>query len=222
MWATSVLGLMYYVSISYDGDPVRATLSKLQLVLMLISPYVALAVFGIATAVLSVKHPHKVSRRRRFFYCSLHFDKLAWAMSLFTSTVLLVVTVLEVQLAYNMYRSWRAIRKAGHSGGTNVQIILRVLLFGIFVVMGVIISALSVFGHDSQVPDLFAATTGLVVFLVFATQHDVLKAWCFWRRYSSPSKSEVIHYPRGPTWSLDEEESSEKDVIKKPPAQIST
>jgi hypothetical protein len=59
-----------------------------------------------------------------------------------------------------MCRSWRAIRKAGqHSDGANVQILLRVLLFGIYVFMGVIISALSNTERNSPVPDLFAATS---------------------------------------------------------------
>jgi hypothetical protein len=188
MLAASVFSLIYYASVSYDGDPVKATLSRVQLTLMLIFPYIALAMFGSAAAVLSVKHPHKVNRHQRFFYCSLHYNKLTWVMSLFTSVVLLIVTTLEVQLAYNMCRSWRAIRKAGqHSDGANVQILLRVLLFGIYVFMGVIISALSNTERNSPVPDLFAATTGPMVFLVFATQPDVLKAWRFWRGYSSES-----------------------------------
>jgi hypothetical protein len=217
MMAMAVFALVYHVSVSYHSDHTKRRPGKVKVILMLVSPYIALAAFTIATAIVSINHPQRVNRRRRFFYCSLRFDKLTTVMSLFTSAVLMVVTVLEVQLACNMYRNWRGIRKAGHSGGVQLQLVLRVLVFGFYCFMGMIISAVSIIEHKSPVPDLFCATTGLSTFLVFGTQPDILNAWAFWRNRSLKSVNKakpVVYHPRDPTWALDEEKNDgSKDIV---------
>jgi hypothetical protein len=217
MLSLAVFALVYYVAVSYHSDHTKRRPGRVKVILMLVAPYIALATFTIATAIVSIKYPQEVNRRRRFFYCSLHFDKLTTVMSLFTSAVLLVVTVLEIQLAYNMYRNWRGIRKAGHSGGVQLQLVLRVLVFGFYCFTGMIISAVSIVEHKSPVPDLFCATTGLSTFLVFGTQPDVLNAWAFWRNRSSKSvgiAKLAIYHPRDPTWGLEEEKiEGSKDIV---------
>jgi len=149
---------------------------------MLGAPYFAQFCFTVAALAISLKHPNHVNRERDFFYCALHDDPLFNAMSIFTFIVCLGITLLEIQLAMSMYRNWRVLRRAGQSTGVDLQLLLRVILFGVFVFLGMIIDVISMFSTRSLAPDMYSAFAGLIVFLVFASQSDILRAWSFWRK----------------------------------------
>jgi hypothetical protein len=70
--------------------------------------------------------------------------------------------------------------------------LLRVLAFGIYIFFGMIVSIISVFNMGGHVPDIFAATVGAALVLVYGTQADVFRAWCFWQRTPMPV---VPHMP---------------------------
>jgi len=114
-------------------------------------------------------------------------------MIVLTLVVCLSITALEIQLAVILYRYWRGMRKLGQTSNVDPQLLIRVLTFGMYIIFGMVVNVLTLCDYDSPVPDLSAATLGTVVLLVFGTQADVLRAWCFWRKYS-PSNA-IISAP---------------------------
>jgi hypothetical protein len=148
---------------------------------MLAAPYVTFAVFAIAGGVLSVQYPSRVNRDRRFFYCSLDYDLFSTIMSTFTAVVCIITTVLEVRLAFTLRRNWRAMHDAGQSGSVDIQLITRVIAFGVYVFCGIFFSLVTVLAPTSRAPDIFAATIGVAVMLIFGSQPDVWRSWIFWR-----------------------------------------
>jgi hypothetical protein len=149
---------------------------------MLGAPYFAQFCFSIAALVMSLRYPQKVTREYESFYCALHYPNLSDAMSIFTFIICLGITMLEIQLAMLMYRNWRGLRRAGQSTNFDLQLTVRVIIFGAFIFFGIFVDVISMFSQRSLVPDMYAATAGTVVFLVFGSQADVLRAWCFWKK----------------------------------------
>lgn len=79
------------------------------------------------------------------------------AMAIFTFIVCLAIIGLErkscrplecsqltigglypVQLAVTLYRNWRGMRKAGHSNSVDLQLIIRILVFGVYILFGMV------------------------------------------------------------------------------------
>ncbi|KAL0961116.1 hypothetical protein HGRIS_006091 [Hohenbuehelia grisea] len=185
MWSVAILMLVYHMNLAFEGHVSTDRQMKVRMIFMLISPYIALIAFFVATLIASLAHPEKVTRSRRFFYCSLEFDPLSNTMAIFTLLVCFAITCLEVRLSMTLYRNWRGIRNAHRLNGSEIPLLLRVILFGIYVFFGMIVNAVSIFDSRSAFPDVFAATIGSVVLLIFGSQADVLRVWCFWKRSRS-------------------------------------
>ncbi|KAF9442296.1 hypothetical protein P691DRAFT_779470 [Macrolepiota fuliginosa MF-IS2] len=182
MWSVAVLAMVYYMLHTLRGDSSQSKLLKgLPMTAMLSAPYIAQWAFTIAALVLSFQDPTKVNRKHQFFFCSLKHLPLLLAMSIFTLLMCIAIITLEVALAMVIYRNWHTRRCAGVSSELPLPLIVRVLVFGIYVALGMVVVILSMFGA-SLAADVFAATAGTVVFLIFGTQADVFRAWCFWRK----------------------------------------
>jgi len=182
MWAVAILMLVYHMTVSPNRDRIKTKFRRTKLCIMLAAPYIAQISFSVAALILSLKSPSKVTRKRRALYCSLKYNILSTTMSTFTLTVCIIITAMEGYLAIMLYRNWRVLHSAGLRGVVDPKFILRVLVFGIYIFFGMIVSLMSMFDERSHFPDIFAATVGLVLFLIFGTQADVFRAWCFWRR----------------------------------------
>jgi len=204
MWSVAILVLLHHLIASINDR----VMGKGKMILMLSSPYVVQCAFSIATLAIAIQHPDKVNRHRRFFYCALKFIPLSNAMAIFTFIVCLGIVALEIQLGLILYRYWRGMRKAGQTSNVDPQLLIRVLVFGIYIFFGMVVNVVSIFDEHSLAPDMYAATIGTVVLLVFGTQADVLRAWCFWRKdppskamtsasldLTSPYKNDLEHSP---------------------------
>lgn len=222
MWSVAIFMMVYHMTVAFDDNPANAYVRTFKLVLMLSAPYIAQFSFSLAALIIALEYPGMVNRHRRFFYCSVKLPALGNAMTLFTFIVCVGILMLELQLAARLYKNWRGIRKAGRSSGVDVQLILRVLAFGIYVFFGMVANVISQFSERSLAPDMYAATFGTVVLLVFGTQPDVLRAWCFWR-YNS--KLNPIYLFRDQSWrssidlekSASVEEGEQPSVLVQPP-----
>ncbi|KAF5315331.1 hypothetical protein D9619_007155 [Psilocybe cf. subviscida] len=204
MWSVSVLMLFWFMSIAICGDREKSVIRTPKLILMLASPYVVHIAFFVAALVLSLNRPDDVTRHRRYFYCSLHHHKLALAMSLFTIGTCVGIIHLEVRLAITAYRHWWCLKQANKRNGVDFYFYLRVLAFGAFVTFGMIVNLLFLFDSKSLVPDIFLATAGAVVFLIFGIQCDVLSVWCYWRPPPPPPKDPVCEFKRTSFWRRSE------------------
>ncbi|KAJ7505288.1 hypothetical protein B0H11DRAFT_414138 [Mycena galericulata] len=202
MWAVAVLVLLYNMVLVLNEDPKAANMSRPKLVAMLSAPYVTQAAFSVATLVESIAHPSDVTRAHRFFYCALQLHALSMARAVFTAVVGVAIGVLMMYLTVLLYRNWNGMRDAGMPSHINAQFLLRVLIFGVYLVFGFAANIILMTDARSIVPDMYAATIGAVVFLVFGTQADVLRTWCFWLSDPPPER---IYLPREANWrySLD-------------------
>ncbi|KDQ25756.1 hypothetical protein PLEOSDRAFT_1113565 [Pleurotus ostreatus PC15] len=216
MWSVAVLMMVIHLNMAFDRCCRKDRLVGWRLVAMLSMPYLVLLAFFTATLTISAKHPERVTRSRRRLYCTLQYTPLFDTMAIFTAIVCLAITCLQgmsthhvsdriipvaqslikirrvVRLGTILYRNWRAIRSARRTDGSEIQLLLRVLIFGVYVFVGMIVNIFSIFAKSSAFPDIFAATIGTGVFLIFGTQPDVLRVWCFWLK-EKPTKLAPIY-----------------------------
>ncbi|KAF9463059.1 hypothetical protein BDZ94DRAFT_1322140 [Collybia nuda] len=215
MWAVAILMLLYYMLVALHDD--ISSLGRGITIFMLSAPYIAQCSFTIATLILAWNNTELVNRHRRFFYCSLNNNGLAMGMWLFTLTIGLGILVLGVALGSTLYRNWRALRKVGQKSGVEVQLFVRVLIFVAYIAFGMFAITISIFDPHNLMPDLYAATIGAAVFLLFGTQPDVLRVWCFWRRstpvmpccFCSWKKKQMMG-------QFDEEKGYDRNIVQRP------
>ncbi|KAG7445747.1 uncharacterized protein BT62DRAFT_932913 [Guyanagaster necrorhizus] len=188
MWSVAVLAFVYHTVVITIGGYACPSLSKGKMVVMLSAPYIVQCSFSIATLIISVSHPDFVSRYHRKLYCALAYSPLYIAMSLFTFAVCVAIFAFETYLARYLYRNYRGMRQARHSTDLHPTLLLRVLLFGLYILLGMLVNFVSILYDQTFIEDMYAAISGTVVFLVFGTQADVLRVWCFWRRDDSRNK----------------------------------
>jgi len=202
MWSVAVLVLFYNMILVMNEDPKVATIGRLKMIAMLSAPYIAQVTFSIVALVGSLQHPENVSRRRHFFYCSLRLRSLSMGLTLFTSIIGVFISIAMIYLVVLLYRNWHGFRDAGRPSHVNLQLLLRVLIFGGYIIFGFVVNVISMVAPHNLSPDMYAATIGTVVFLVFGTQMDVLRTWCFWLKEPRPP---TVYLPREPSWreSLD-------------------
>jgi len=213
MWSVAILMLVYYVWTFYGRRIYKP--NAIATYAMIAAPYCTLAAWSLTACVLAFRHPEKVNRSRRFFYCSLQYSPLSDAMSLFTVVVCLIIMVMEIRIAIMLYRNWRGLKEAGESSGVSVQFVVRILVFGIYIFLSMLFSLATMWAHRSPVPDMFAATIGFAVMLIFGSQPDIWRAWCFWR---SEKPRRVINLSREPSYAnrqidLDEKIDPDDDAL---------
>jgi len=220
MWAVAILMLVYYVWTCYDTF--RTPPNVITTYAMVIAPYLTLVFWSLATGVLAINNAEKVNRSRRFFYCSINYSPLSNAMSIFTAIICLVITILEIRIAIILCRNWRGLKEAGEPNSPSVQLILRIIFFGIYIFAGALFS-LATMWDKSAIPDIYGATVGCAVMLIFGSQPEVWRTWCFWRK-ERPQR--VINISREPSYmtlsrkfDLDEKiDMDDPDIAIPPPA----
>jgi len=196
MWSMAIFMLVYYVwsfSDCHGKKPDRFATCA-----MIAAPYFMFGVWSISAFVLIMGNREKVTRNRRFFYCSMDYPLFFYARSLFTAFVCIIITIIGICISVTLYRNRRSIRKAGRSGSTDIQLVVRILAFGLYVFVSIIFSLMSAWGKRTIVPaSIFNATIGVAVMLIFGSQPDLWRLWCFcffklWRGHKSSASGEPV------------------------------
>ncbi|TBU28645.1 hypothetical protein BD311DRAFT_663191 [Dichomitus squalens] len=184
MTSVAALALVYYIWSTFRQSKVnrgpRAPMSRLTTICLLIAPYITHVCFAAVALRLGLQHPEKVNRSRRFFYCSLHEDSYNDVMIIFTAVVCLIAAALQVHLVVMLSRNWTALRRAGLSTGVDIHLTIRVGVFIFYTMLasGVTLVTFSPAANATSVlPDMFAASIGTMLFLIFASQPDVIRTW---------------------------------------------
>ncbi|KAF9029789.1 hypothetical protein BDZ89DRAFT_1065077 [Hymenopellis radicata] len=198
MWSVAILALVYHMVVISTGSEV----SKPRMIGMLVAPYTVQLIFTISNLAISVSHPNLVNRHRRFFYCALKCDALANTMILFTFVMCIAIIALQIYLAIILRRNWTGMRKAGIPGGVDIQLLSRVLVFGVCILFGIVVNLIVLFDEHNLAPDMYAATIGTVIFLVFGSQPGVLRTVMFWKNDESQSRPATIYLPRERSWGV--------------------
>ncbi|KAJ7499263.1 hypothetical protein FB451DRAFT_1204831 [Mycena latifolia] len=171
----------------------------LRLWVMLGTPYLALLISILATATVGSANPDSVSRNRRYFYCSVDSSLLSGTIAAFGAVFLFATVVFEVWTLVILYKHWMVVRQPGAKSRVSFELSLpiRVMAFGLYVILAMSLSLLSVKAPESPIPDLVIACAATVVILIFATQPDIMRAMLFWRK-----EPVLVFNPTGSTAQL--------------------
>jgi quinol-cytochrome oxidoreductase complex cytochrome b subunit len=171
---------------------VRATIQKqvsqgphaVRLWVMIAAPYLALLISIFATAAVGATNPDIVTRHRRFFYCSVDSDLLSGSIAAFGAIFLLATVFFEVWTVVILYKNRKVAQQPGAKPRIDVELSLplRVMAFGLYVIVALSLSLLSMKAPESPIPDLVIACAATVIILIFGTQPDIIRALCFWRK----------------------------------------
>jgi len=185
MTATAVCALVFQVWLGLFNskkETVDPRWRTFRTALLLTAPYIVYGSWATAAAWLGIQNPERVSRNRRFFYCSLEYAPFTDGIGLFTALILIVTMTFEIWIAVILRKNWRDIRRAGSRGGVALDLIFRVCLFGVYVMLGMVLSLLSLVAPKSPIPDLWVASVPMIVVIIFGSQKDVFRALIFWRK----------------------------------------
>ncbi|KAG7096668.1 hypothetical protein E1B28_004082 [Marasmius oreades] len=149
--------------------------------IMVMAPYVAWLISVVATAAVGSASPGNVSRNRRFFYCSVKSDPLTDTITTVAAFILFATITFEAATVVLFYKRWVQVQQGSSSKAIDLNLPIRILSFGLYLVIAMSMSLLSIKTPQSPAPDLIIASASMVVVLIFGTQRDILRALCFWR-----------------------------------------
>lgn len=206
MWSIAVVAFFYYVYRSFQGQSSQTHFRLLTWWFMLSGPYFFQIAFSVAALVISLRHPDRVLRRKGFFYCGLDSPSLLMARTIFVAICAGCTLIIEALMLRTLYNGLVHIRRISPrtAGARSIRSALpwvsRVLIFGIYVILGLVINLAALTNRRSVLPQIYIATAGAVIFIVFGSQTEVLRVWfpcrIFWREkprrvHSRPQKSYI-------------------------------
>ncbi|KAF5322209.1 hypothetical protein D9619_001083 [Psilocybe cf. subviscida] len=229
-----VLQMFFTVRAAYDGVEYVESDHIIRLWMMLVGPYIAYFATILATATIGAANPSKVSRNRRFFYCSVDALHLTNTLSVLAALVLFATLVFIAWTSVLLIRRIKLARQHAKRARWTLDLNFpfRIMAFGIYVVMslrsapikealwygtGLImsdysLSLISVTSPSSPVPDLTIATAATVFVLIFGTQSDIRSVLTFWKSNPNPPRNIEIKV----AFSGAEERDLEKSDLDKP------
>ncbi|KAJ3761016.1 hypothetical protein EV360DRAFT_38704 [Lentinula raphanica] len=180
---TLVFQMFTTIRAAFHNQSYRENEHVLRVWMMIIVPYAIWIVFIIATVLVGINDSANVSRDRRFFYCSVKSEGLTDTLTMFAAIVLFATFILEAWTIVLFYKRWAHTTKGSASfTACELNLSMRIFGFGIYVLIAMSLSLLSMSSPESPVPDLIIASAATVVILIFGTQRDFRRAMCFWRR----------------------------------------
>jgi len=189
MTATAVCALVFQIwqgLFNRGKEALDQRWTAFRTAMLLTAPYIVCGSWASAAAWLGVRYPKDISRNRRFFYCSLEHSPLTDGIGVFTALILTITMAFEIWIGVMLRRNWRDIQRTGGSGGMALDLIFRVCLFGVYVIIGMVLSLLSIVAPPSPIPDLWIASVGVIVVVIFGSQKEVRQALMFWRKEPEP------------------------------------
>ncbi|KAF8872507.1 hypothetical protein BD779DRAFT_334167 [Infundibulicybe gibba] len=144
--------------------------------LFLILPYIFYASLAIACLVLGTRDPQIVQKVGSGMYCNLS-NTVPGRISAILVTVFLVPTLgLIILILSSLRNNWRTFRQEKH----GLPLIIRVLIFTFFGVVAIVLIFFSTIQHGAAL-NIVISTLPVIVFMIFASQTDILDAWMCWR-----------------------------------------
>jgi len=180
MTATSVfcLVLNLWITIKIAFEPLWASrFIRWRYHFLLGLPYLMALVFGTAAAVLATTFPEDVTRDRKFFYCTIGGGHdIGIGTTIFATSLLAAVLVMETHVAIVVFRNWCIVRN-NHYGWD----MLRIVIFSFYGILSETSAFVNLTYPSNPLPYIVLATVPLAAFLVFGTQKEILRVWCFWK-----------------------------------------
>ncbi|KAH6916981.1 hypothetical protein BKA70DRAFT_1417760 [Coprinopsis sp. MPI-PUGE-AT-0042] len=160
------------------------------LVAKLAFPYIVFVVYTVTTAILQHYHPEDV-KAPNGLYCSLYKDPFRrYAVTMYCVASLGLVILIELAIAIRYYYTWRQIATVFPlaNRNTSTSLVVRLTLFNIYSFVALSAGICFATNRSVQWPYLVQASLPLGVALVFGSQKDFLRAWCFWKKKQKPGE----------------------------------
>ncbi|EJU01566.1 hypothetical protein DACRYDRAFT_108106 [Dacryopinax primogenitus] len=166
-------------------------------------PWVAGLAYLIATLGVGLAHPNLVIRSK--FYCILASDPITSASSAMIIFAMVLSVLLILTIILKVYRT--PLRRPSppppsHTASAHtpriksnlldLQLCLRLLIFGGYVLFAIFAGIVAFWNYASLVPDLVLSTVPIAVFCIFASQRDVLRAWGIGRKTDRGERGESM------------------------------
>jgi len=190
---TLVLQMFFTIRAAFFGREYNDGDHFIRLWVMLVSPYLAFLVCILATATVGAANPSKVSRSRRFFYCSLESSPLTNTLTVYSAIILLSTTVVVVWTMALLYKHLSIDKAARPKWKMDLSLPVRIIVFGIYTTIALSLSLLSIHSPSTPVPDIVIASAATLHVLVFGSQKDILSVLFFWKRPFPQEVSEEYH-----------------------------
>nr|GAT47760.1 predicted protein [Mycena chlorophos] len=162
---------------------------------ILILPYFVLFGMVVASWITGINNPSRVQLIGSGMYCHIgpsailyvranashkpHLISLSGKASAALVALTLIPTLaLEIAICIALRRNWAAFKKMKHS----LSITIRVLIFTLFGILAISLSAVFVFSNNHGAAiNVVIATLPVIAVIIFASQKDILLVWMFWR-----------------------------------------
>ncbi|KAH9936389.1 uncharacterized protein B0H18DRAFT_1100981 [Fomitopsis serialis] len=184
--ATLTLAYRTWRSCTPGKSQLREKASRPMRVTLLGSPYITLGVFCAIAAKLGVEYPDQVDRTTRFFYCAINLKTFAIAINAFSAAVCIIAVGFFVHLAMQQLRTRETRPPRQHSAKADTAFRIRVGLLTLYMLTAALANLGALGDPGTAFPDIFTASVGMAIFLLFASQSDVLHAWRTLRPFSAP------------------------------------
>ncbi|KAF7343509.1 hypothetical protein MSAN_01971200 [Mycena sanguinolenta] len=168
-------------------------------VFLFIPPILYLFMF-LWTFILGIANPDFVELEPSGFYCHINIASPAIVgacLVLFAASAILVIEALIVVLLCRNWRAFRSLQRRDCDGnGVSLSIIIRISVFGIMPVIGLVLSFLTYNPAllNSVWPpyNLLLASMPAAAALIFGSQADIVRVWMFWRKPGVDAKTETM------------------------------
>ncbi|KAH7101160.1 hypothetical protein BKA62DRAFT_704410 [Auriculariales sp. MPI-PUGE-AT-0066] len=183
MDSMAVLCVLYHVwnslRIAHGGREFKSMFANVLAKIPAIAPYLVGLAFG--TAGVGEVHRDPASAKLRqdvLFFCTLPDGPYALSTTIATAIPLVVSLYFIASITITLVKRTRTRDRSSTATLVNMDVafISRIVLYGAYVVLGVVLTALSAF-FSTPAPDIFSATIPVFLAVLFGSQKDVLQAW---------------------------------------------
>ncbi|KAF8897188.1 hypothetical protein BD779DRAFT_357086 [Infundibulicybe gibba] len=156
-------------ALHHGNEPRKCTLCAW---VILVLPYFFFFSSAIATVLVGASDLTRVSRNRRFFYCSVESNPLSNTILLGAAAVLFVTCIIQAWTMIIAYKYWIIKYRLGLSSRLSKEFALpiRSMIFGVYIVTALGLSILSMWSPQSPIPDLAIATAAAALCFIFGSQ----------------------------------------------------
>ncbi|ETW87020.1 hypothetical protein HETIRDRAFT_166543 [Heterobasidion irregulare TC 32-1] len=185
--AALVLVFQLWVTFQEPGSKIFNTCSNIYIkIALLVAPYTALLGYAVAGIIIGVSRP-EVVKPSNGLYCFHKLNSIRRYAEPIPCLILLAATAgFEVAILVQWYRRWYKVKRNFPLATRKLgaMVCLRAGLFTLYSWVALGSSISFVFDTVPALPYMIEAGLPVAAFIVFATQRDVIEAWCFWRRTS--------------------------------------
>ncbi|KAF8585853.1 hypothetical protein K439DRAFT_1615638 [Ramaria rubella] len=154
---------------------------RLRFVTMLAAPYLIFMLVFVIAIVWASNHPQQVHRSS--FYCTLGGEAITNIAAGISVVAIAVSLVIEVLTAMTLRLRWRVFRDTEGGSGLSISLLARTLVVLICSVIALFACMAFLANIGRVVPNMIIACLPLIAFLLFGTQTDFVRVWCFWRKH---------------------------------------